>query len=286
MKSIVSPFTNPSLDNLATNQASTNLFSGQNIEVFRGGSGNIAFIHNLNGDDVVPVGSNTSTTPTTENQRQKTMMKSSKKLLGTKVAAYAIGAAAFAGRTTTAHTAIIYTDPPDISVPNNIDGVYLDLTTGQASLSSIAGYDLNPFAVTAGMSILTPMDGGGALADVGGPAGEPVALAAGALIGADSPYRDGATVATNFRVTGTEFLGLRFVNDDTGAINYGWVEFTTTGNTGFPATINRFAYEDTGASILAGQTAAVPEPGTTAMLGTLGIGAAGLRAWRRRQKAA
>ncbi len=213
------------------------------------------------------------------------MMKSNKVSLAAKVALYTVGAAALTGEATTAHSAIIYADPADITVPNNIGGVYLNLTTGQASTSSIPGYDLNPFAVTAGMSFLTPMDGGGVLANTASPSGQAVALAAGALIGADSPYRVGAAIASNFRVTGTEFLGLRFVNDTTGAINYGWVEFTTTGDTGFPATINRFAYENTGASILAGQSAAVPEPGTVAALGAFGVGAAGLRAWRRRKKA-
>lgn len=210
-------------------------------------------------------------------------MKSSKASLATKVALYAVGAATFTGGATTSHAAIIYTDPSDITVPNNIGGVYLNLTTGQASTAAIPGYDLNPFAVTDGMSFLTPMDGGGVLADVAGASGQAVALSAGALIGSGSPYRSGAAIATSFRVTGTEFLGLRFVNDTTGTINYGWVEFTTTGNTGFPATINRFAYENTGTSILAGQTGVVPEPGTVATLGAFGLGAAGLRAWRRKK---
>lgn len=214
-------------------------------------------------------------------------MKPSKAPLATKAALYALGAAACAGKATTGHSAIIYADPADITVPNSIDGVYIDLVTGQASTpSSFPGWDLNPFALTDGMAFSTPMDGTGVLANTSGGFGQALALPAGALIGPGSPYQTGASVAPNFRVTGTEFLGLRFVNDTTGAINYGWVEFTTTGNTGFPATVNRFAYEDTGASLLAGQTTAVPEPGAVAALGVFGLGAAGVRAWRRRRKSA
>lgn len=211
-------------------------------------------------------------------------MKSSKAPLSAKLALYAAAAAVVCtGEATTASAAIIYNDPADITVPNNIDGVYLNLTTGASSTSAIAGYDLNPFGLTDGLSFLTPMDGGGALATSA--SGPIAALSAGALIGPNSSYRVGAVIAPNFRVTDTKFLGLRFINDVTGAINYGWVEFTTTASTGFPATINRFAYENTGVSLLAGQTGVVPEPGTVAVLGVFGLGAAGVRAWRRRKVA-
>jgi len=65
---------------------------------------------------------------------------------------------------------------------------------------------------------------------------------------------------------------------------YAWLRFELTNNAnGVPngITLIDWAYEDTGASILAGQTAsAVPLPGS---LGLLAMGASGLAAFRRRK---
>jgi hypothetical protein len=68
----------------------------------------------------------------------------------------------------------------------------------------------------------------------------------------------------------------------TNATNFGWVHLNTTGTTGFPATIVDYAYEDSGASIMAGQ---MPEPSTFALLGVMAAGALGVRAWRKRKAA-
>lgn len=207
-------------------------------------------------------------------------MKTEKASLGIKAAAYAAGATAvLSGVPTPARAAIIYQDPADIAVPNTTGGIYLDLVTGTASTINFAGFDINPYGAIDGLSFYT------STADYVAPttAGPASALAPGAFIGATDAFTT-AFSGTNFRVTGAELLGLRFINSTTGATNYGWIEFTTTGATGFPATINRWAYEDSGASINAGQTV-VPEPGSVAMVGAMGLGAAGLRAWRRRKAA-
>ena len=81
------------------------------------------------------------------------------------------------------------------------------------------------------------------------------------------------------------YLGLEFLNETTGTTDYGWVQINTTGTTGFPATITGFAYDDSGAAILAG---AVPEPGTNVALtfGALALGAAGVRRWKQGKRVA
>jgi hypothetical protein len=88
---------------------------------------------------------------------------------------------------------------------------------------------------------------------------------------------------------------LLFSFDNSGTTNYGWIELTatTTGLTGsgtpyvslYSATLGDWAYDDSGVPILAGQTAAVPEPATAtlAMGGALVAGAAGLRRWRKQR---
>jgi len=91
---------------------------------------------------------------------------------------------------------------------------------------------------------------------------------------------------------------LLFSFDNSGTTNYGWIELTATtigvsgsGTAGDPflsgysATLGDWAYDDSGDTILAGQTAAVPEPATAtlAMGGALVAGAAGLRRWRKQR---
>lgn len=92
-----------------------------------------------------------------------------------------------------------------------------------------------------------------------------------------------------------KYLLFTFMNSDVGQVNYGWIhlasatrEISPDGKTltSMSVTFDRWAYQDDGSTINAGQTVAVPEPSTTASLamgGALVAGAAGLRAWRKRR---
>lgn len=79
------------------------------------------------------------------------------------------------------------------------------------------------------------------------------------------------------------FIGFAF--DAGGTELYGWANVTFDVGFNGSATINEWAYENMGNSIMVGQTssmsAAVPEPSS---LGMLALGACGLAAWRRRRK--
>ena len=94
------------------------------------------------------------------------------------------------------------------------------------------------------------------------------------------PFTGNNGLATAFRQDRTGYLGVRFFNEATKAVNYGWMEITTVVGTNaatFAATVDRFAYEDSGAGITTPQ--AVPEP---ASLAALGLGALALLRRRRR----
>lgn len=88
-----------------------------------------------------------------------------------------------------------------------------------------------------------------------------------------------------------KYLLFTFRNSVSGFVNYGWVRLVSVTRspgtpTGMSVTVDKWAYQDNGMRIRAGQTMVVPEPTTTASLamgGALVAGAAGLRAWRRRQ---
>ena len=84
------------------------------------------------------------------------------------------------------------------------------------------------------------------------------------------------------------YIGFKFEPSDDDAELYGWANVTLTNGNGFGTfVINEWAYDDSGSSIQAGQTSAVPEPATYALgLGALALGAAGLRRMRQRKRLA
>jgi hypothetical protein len=75
-------------------------------------------------------------------------------------------------------------------------------------------------------------------------------LAPGDTIGPASTFLvgSGAANAVNWRNAANVdgYLGFRFTNPTTNATNYGYARITTTGTTGFPATIVSWAYNSVG----------------------------------------
>jgi hypothetical protein len=202
------------------------------------------------------------------------------------------GATAVFAAAPAAEAAVIYTDltATPLVIPNNLDGVYLNILTGATGTSGldVAGWDINPYNNGGGLTFYGSASPAGILATgTPGTSAQATALALGALISAAGQYNQFQTRGAAFQVTGQEFLGFRFLNENTNAINYGWALISTTAssgvNLGFPASILGYAYEDTGASIAAGAgLPAVPEPSTYAMFGLALAAAAGRTLWKRR----
>ncbi len=181
-----------------------------------------------------------------------------------------------------ADAAIVTFNTP-IPVPNTFAGIYFNLGTGATGLTqnAVPGWDFNPYAANNGnlQFFWNGLSGAGA----GGVANSTnyISLAPGATVGPGSNFSATPT-ATNgspYLTTGTFILGFQFFNDATGATNYGYLRMSTTASTGFPATVQGWSYDNTGAPI----TVAVPEPAATALLGAaaLVLGAFGVRQWRR-----
>jgi len=114
-------------------------------------------------------------------------------------------------------------------------------------------------------------------------------LATGYFFGASSRYRavlnDGS--AQGYANNGFEDgvpgrFGFEFVSG--GTTKYGWAELQVDYSGPSQLTISEWAYEESGAPILLGTIAPVPEPGSGAGLALLAMGAAGIR--RRRNKVA
>lgn len=211
-----------------------------------------------------------------------------------KLVAYATlaGAALAAPTIPNADATIVY-NAINANVPSTTSGIYLNLVSGVFATSpgGAPGWDVNPWSSSGfqvwGNNSAEATDGilqnftGGSSATLSDN------LPFGTLI--DGTWSYGRT--PNIETTGitaynlnssNNLVGIRFTD---GANTYfGWMRFSLAATQqGQPRTLVEYAYDDSGAGILAG---AVPEPTTMALLGVMAAGALGVRAWRKRKEVA
>ncbi len=192
-------------------------------------------------------------------------------LLAAATAAAAVG-------TQQADAAIVYSGVVNIPIPDNIDGVYIDVDTGALGSTGGAtpGWDLNPYQ--SGRSFFNTGAGAGVVSSTSAAGGVLQNLAVGASIDASRLYaKDNFTGAdmAQFPVGGTGIVGFQ-----TNAGSFGWLRFRSSA-AGSAGAIVDYALDDGGDPILAGATG-VPEPGS---MGLFALGAVGLASWRRRKVA-
>lgn len=160
-----------------------------------------------------------------------------------------------------ASMAAIVCSPAAVPVPANIDGVYLNLVTNATGTAggSVAGWDINLYQTGASALYFfwpTPATSFGGVAT--GTVYD--RLTTNAPIGPAQTYSQasgggGAANFVNWQTAGTGgYLGIRFLNENTSAVNYGWLQLDTGASGGFPATINQYCYDNTGIQITAGTT--------------------------------
>lgn len=183
-----------------------------------------------------------------------------------------------------AQSAIVTFNTP-ISIEATFAGTYVNLTTGATGFSDTirpVGWDFDGWSSgnDGWLAFFWPTTAGvgGVASGTGGPY---LDLAPGAVISSASVFSKSATngAAAAFHTAGDHVLGFAFLNDTTNAINYGYMNITTTGATGFPATITGWSYENSGAAItVQGLPGAVPEPASWAMMiGGLALVGASMR---------
>lgn len=147
---------------------------------------------------------------------------------------------------------------PAAAIPQNIDGIYINLftaVTGTTGTGTV-GWDFNPYASSSATLLSFNLATGAGGVSSGGAFS---ALPSGTVISAASTFltglQTGATAMGTYRagVTAATYLGLRFTEG--ASTYYGWMSMTTVGPNGFPATINNYCFENTpGAQISAGTT--------------------------------
>jgi hypothetical protein len=134
----------------------------------------------------------------------------------------------------------------NVTVNADFTGLYINWLTGATCTSADPSctpldYNWNPWANSGNMSFVWEHATDNCVA-----AGTSCAvLASGAVIGPASTWDNGDALL--FRAGSTGYIGFQF--DNGGVTNYGYAKFTTTSPTGFPATVNQYWYDNSGAAI-------------------------------------
>ena len=163
-----------------------------------------------------------------------------------------------------ASAAVQYT-AVNLIVPNNIDGLYINvetLATGSAG-SAVAGWDINPYSATS----LTWFNavGTGMLRYPGVTTGSAGNLPIGTIVGSTGSYGSGAVTvgaaAGNWQLNSLNRFGFRFVAAD-GLTHYGWGTFSIGASiSGADRKITELAWDTTAATPIAvGDTGAGSGP--------------------------
>lgn len=169
---------------------------------------------------------------------------------------------------TCAQATIIYHNPGPIGLTTSAPSMYLNVVTGEHNTFEIDDWAIDIYrsgGLVANLRFSAPVGGG----YLGSSYNSPWNLDPGTEIGPaeEGQFYNGGGLGMAFRTEGTKIAGFKFINPDTQATNYGWIELTTGATGGYPATVNRWAYDDAGGAVYAGTLDAVPEPASVLALG-------------------
>ncbi|MES2707018.1 MAG: hypothetical protein V4726_10500 [Verrucomicrobiota bacterium] len=167
---------------------------------------------------------------------------------------------------------VIYSGLRNISIPDTVEGVTLDVDAGAIVAEAAAGWDINIFLGgfgIAGSAAFQP-------ARTGTENQDPVRrFDADILIVPMLLYSAGETgsidhlgAAGNFQEGQPGYLGFRFTKNGGGDPLYGWMRVTLTANS-TTGVIHDWAWENSGGGIPTGQ---VPEPSSRLSLLAAGLG--------------
>ncbi len=182
-----------------------------------------------------------------------------------------MAAAAAAAAVVGAANAAVVTWNVNLVVPNNIDGLYLNVETQVAGSAAglVAGWDLNPYGTsTTAMSWFAAAAPSGCVTGLGqgGTTTAVASLSAGTLVGAASTFGNTASSVTagGWLLNSANFFGFRFVGADA-LTHYGFGKMTIGATMGV-RTLNFVSYESVGATGIT-----IPAPGAIALLGLAGL---------------
>ena len=170
-----------------------------------------------------------------------------------------------------AQAAIVHWDA-NLVIPNNIDGLYINVETRVAASAAglAAGWDLNPYGTsTTAMSWFAAAAPSGCVMGLGqgGTTSAVASLSAGTLVSSASTFGNTASSVTagGWVLNSNNYFGFRFLGADA-LTHYGWGIFSI-GPTMGVRTLVSVEFETTaGASVTV-----APAPGAIALLGLAGL---------------
>jgi autotransporter-associated beta strand protein len=176
-----------------------------------------------------------------------------------------------------AHAGVTYSGYQNIAVPQNFDGLYLNVTTGATSFSEPADWNssswINPFyggVYTASSDLLRPVITG---------SDQILNLGAGTLVSSVSTFATGESGSTThvgagagqFTLGTAGYMGFQFKTSPGGTTQYGWLNITIS-NTG-AGVIRDWGLEAGAASIVVGRVEqSAPSSGAQVMTLSPGAG--------------
>jgi hypothetical protein len=180
-----------------------------------------------------------------------------------------------------AANAAIVTWNINAQIPNNLDGLYINVaaqTTGTSGTAT-AGWDINPYGTNAMQfyaSSSAPNPSTTYVRTQG--SGGPSSLALGYVIGGSSAFANSTSAVINssggvfngWQLNAINYFGFRFNPGSTaGVVRYGY-GVMQVGATASARTLLALVWENSGGSIT---VTAIPAPGALALLGVVGLAA-------------
>ena len=170
-----------------------------------------------------------------------------------------------------AQAAIVHWDA-NLVIPNNIDGLYINVETRVAASAAglAAGWDLNPYGTsTAAMSWFAAAAPSGCVMGLGqgGTTSAVASLSAGTLVSSASTFGNTASSVTagGWVLNSNNYFGFRFLGADA-LTHYGWGIFSIGATMGVRTLVSVEFETTAGASVTV-----APAPGAIALLGLAGL---------------
>jgi len=170
-----------------------------------------------------------------------------------------------------AQAAIVHWDA-NLVIPNNIDGLYINVETRvfSSAASNAAGWDLNPYGTsTTAMSWFAAAAPSGCVMGLGqgGTTSAVASLSAGTVVGVASTFGNTASTvsAGGWVLNANNYFGFRFLGADA-LTHYGWGVFSVGATMGVRTLVSVEFESTAGASVTV-----APAPGAIALLGLAGL---------------